>query len=288
MRRKAKGILDQINKSSWCNEAFDFYESRNISKNRILDQGSANFDEKIGAIGEKDWYRAAYYAGSNGYMDMHISQNRTAFREHKLVKLLQKKRVLFVDFGCGPMTSGVMLADTLSESIPNYQNQILYFGIDESKNMCEIARCVNQIDSNCHLFDRFHIQNNDSFAPNQLNSIVRQHFLPDISILCLSYVLAPKTYSGEYAAAIELARNWKNFNRKLDSCRESYIIYMNPKFMNANSNWNYFVQEYEKNSTGDWKYDKSQLKSIPVDGLPKPVVTQMITGKRRSLNVAYA
>lgn len=287
MRIKAKDILNKVCESSWCNEAYEFYDSRNISENRILEQGSANFDEMIVRNEEKAWYRAAYYAGDRGYMKMHIRQNRTAFRHHRLVKNLLKKRTLIVDFGCGPMTSGVMLADTLSESMPDYKNQVIYVGIDVSQNMCEIAERVNTIQVDSHIFDKSYILNNDTLNLQDLDRIVLEQFQPDVSVLSLSYVLAPDTYNGDHAATIELAKKWRNFNRQLDCCRESYIIYTNPRFTAAHRNWDYIVQEFKNVSPRGWKYEVSERKSVSVDGLQNPVVTQMISGKKRFQDVAY-
>lgn len=281
MRIKAKEILKQVCESSWCKEACEFYDSKNISKNTILEQGSANFDEMVGKNGERKWYRAAYYAGANGYMDMHIRHNRTVFRHHRLIKSLLKKRTLFVDYGCGPMTSGVMLADTLSESMSNYKNQIIYVGIDISKNMCKIAEWVNTIGIDSHIFNKFYILNNDSLNLRDLDRIISEHFRPDVTVFCLSYVLAPKTFSGEHVDAIDIAQSWRNFIRQLDCCRESYIIYMNPKFMYAHRNWNYFVQEYTNSPSIDWKHNISERKFVSVDGLLGTVDTQMIIDKRR-------
>lgn len=73
---------------------------------------------------------------------------------------------------------------------------------------------------------------------------------------------------------------WKSFNRKLEICRESHIIYMNLKFTVAYRNWDYIVQEYKNVSPKDWKYEVSEQKSVPVDGLPKSAITQMISGKK--------
>lgn len=287
VRIKAKEILNKACESSWCNEALEFYDSRNISGDIILEKGSADFDKKIGKNGEKAWYRAAYYAGDLGYMKMHIRQNRTAFMHHRIVKHLLSKKTLFVDFGCGPMTSGVMLADTLSESMPDYKNQVIYVGIDVSQNMCEIAERVNTIEVDSHIFEKSYILNNDTLDLRELDRIVLEQFQPDVSVLSLSYVLAPDTYNGDHTATIELAQKWRSFNRQLDSCRESYIIYMNPKFMVAHKNWDCIVQKYKNVSPRDWKYEVSERKSVPVEGLQKPVITQMISGKKRSQDVAY-
>ncbi len=48
--------------------------------------------------------------------------------------MLKERKALFVDFGCGPMTSGIMLAEMLSVYGDKYHDNLIYVGIDSSKN----------------------------------------------------------------------------------------------------------------------------------------------------------
>ena len=281
--KTAKRILEQISDANWCREACAFYSDQHVSKDRILDQGGADFDEQVGISGEKDWYRAAYYAGKgHGYVDMHVRQNRTVFMKFKLPNILKGRKALFVDFGCGPMTSGIMLAEMLPISGNECHDNLIYVGIDSSKNMCKVATWVNEIEDNKKIFERFHILNTNSFEKELLDSIVQEHFQPEITILCLSYVLAPNTFRYGFTGATNLAKNWCEFIQQLEFSKKSHIIYMNPKFANAHRNWNYMMQEFENHTSRDWKYETSQQNVLQVDGLQGPVVTQMITGARRS------
>lgn len=281
-RITAKHILDQLSDASWCTEAFEFYSCQNIGKNRILEKGSADFDKKVGLPGEKDWYRAAYYARKKyGYTDMHIRHNRSVFMKHKLARILKGKKALFIDFGCGPMTSGIMLAEMLSASNDDFNDQIIYVGIDSSVNMCKIAHWVNKIGDGSDIFDRFHILNTDSLDLGMLEEIIQNQFHPEITILCLSYVLAPSTFNHGYTAAVKLAEDWIEFNQQLSITKETYLIYMNPQFKSVHRNWNYVVQTYRDYTSKVWKYGVSERQTLKIDGLPGSVFTQMISGKRR-------
>ena len=278
---KAKDVWNKICDSSWNKEACNFYSNRNIGKNKLLNQGKANFDELIGEVGEKPWFRAAYYAGKEGYMDMHIRQNRTIFMKEKIAKYLKDRRTLFVDFGCGPMTSGVVLAEMLSTPMADYRDKVIYVGVDVAENMCKISNWINEIEENCCIFDRFYMLNEDTLAPKEVCNKVGEHFEPEVVVLCLSYVLAKDTYSKDQPAAVELAKEWQKIIQKLPDCQETLVIYMNPKFFGVHTNWDCMVQEFKSNLLKNWHFKVSPMKSIPVDGLPKKVDTQTIIGNKR-------
>lgn len=280
-QKKAKEIWNRICDSSWSREADKFYTDRGIGRKKLLDQGKADFDQMIGVDGEKPWFRAAYYAGSNGYMDMHIRQNRTVFMKQRIIRYLKNKRTLFVDFGCGPMTSGVVLAEMLSVPMADYKDKVLYVGIDVAKNMCKVASLINEIEEESRIFDRFVVLKEDTLIPQEVSRIASENFQPEVAVSCLSYVLAPGTYSNDQLAAADLAKEWQQIIQKLPDCQETLVIYMNPKFTSLHSNWNFMVGEFKNHPLKDWHFETGALKSMPVDGLPKRVDTQTITGKRR-------
>ena len=129
-----------------CCEAVNYYsrEYSSISPDKkrikvILEQGAADFDQKYcpDDMGEKEHYRADYYV--HGYMGMHLKQNFAALKYCFKDRIRQP--LLFVDFGCGPMTSGLALAQVLSNG---YKAETSYFGIDASRHMVKKAKYINE------------------------------------------------------------------------------------------------------------------------------------------------
>jgi hypothetical protein len=69
-------------------------------------------------------------------MPVHLFGSYHIFRKH-LTSVNSK--VVFVDFGCGPLTSGIAFWAALSE-----HRDITYFGIDSSQRMLDKAREINR------------------------------------------------------------------------------------------------------------------------------------------------
>lgn len=278
----AMEIWNKICISRWCEEANKFYTDQNISKDAVLQRGGATFDKSLGKDGEKPWYRASYYVGANGYMDMHLLQNRAVFQKHSLTDKIKNRRAVFVDFGCGPMTSGIVLAEKLSETMANYRDWMLYVGIDASKNMCGIAKLINEIQEGHHLFDRFCIIHQNTLEPQKINQIIREHFEPEIAVFCLSFVLADDTFKKGSQEAEALVCNWWKILQQFRECRETLIVYINPDFPSAHNNWHHMARRFMDHPSEGWRYEKTELQPIPVQTLWRNVITQMISGNRRS------
>ena len=270
-------------RSQWKKEGHCLYQSKGNLKDDILDQGSADFDEPVGLTGEKSWHRAAYYAGEGGYMNMHILQNQATFEKCLPVEDLQGKKCLFVDFGCGPMTSGLVLAEILSKHDTNYKNRVAYLGIDASKNMCEIAKRINK---KFKIFKRkqFRVGHDNTFNPHLINSIKLAN-QAEIAVLCLSYVVSPKTYKiprpQQKLEIKKLANSWHSaVVSELNKCKKTHIIYMNPNYFGADNNWNYMVNIFKNITSDNWHYQENQLVEQEVGGLPNPVMMQVVQGRK--------
>ena len=182
------------------------------------------------------------------------------------------------------MTSGVVLAEKLSAKIPNYKSHVAYVGIDASLNMLNIARWVNEIKAGQKIFEHFHLKKADTFKPTMLNQMTLPSDQIDIAVLCLSYVLSKGTLKinrRQQKKAMEaLADSWHKALCKLQGCRETRIIYMNPDFPDAYDNWDHMVSRFTSNSFSGWRYKANKQLSKQVSSLPGPVITQMIKGTR--------
>ncbi len=271
-------IWDEIQQWDLCESAVQFYGKNNLHKDGVLKKGAANFDHPVTNLpDEKPIYRAAYYAGQNGYMDMHIKQNKFAFERCLPLALLKDKNILFVDMGCGPMTSGLALAEKLSSCAADYKTRTTYFGIDISENMCDLARDINK---KYEIFDHFQIINGDSLNANEINSDPQ----PDIAILCFSYVFASDTYQHNYSKSANkiesLANSWHKLLCQWKGCRETNIIYLNPDESYMHKNWGIFATTFRGHQSREWGCTPDQNHSENVEGVPRPHI-KMIIGKRQ-------
>ena len=98
----------------------------------ILERGRTNFDEPFEGLTPKD--KVLIYCLH--YMPMHLFSSYHIFTKH-LPSVSDK--VVFVDFGCGPLTSGIAFWAAFSE-----HRDITYLGIDSSEAMCDKARGINR------------------------------------------------------------------------------------------------------------------------------------------------
>jgi len=97
----------------------------------ILEQGRTNFDESFRGLTGKE--KVLIYCLH--YMPMHLFSSYHIFTKH-LPSVNNK--VVFVDFGCGPLTSGIAFWASTRQS------DITYVGIDSSQGMRDKAREINR------------------------------------------------------------------------------------------------------------------------------------------------
>ena len=107
-------------------------------RKKILDQGRTNFDEPFKGLSPVD--KVLIYC--NHYMPMHLISSYHIFHVHStfFTKLLKSvdNNVVFIDFGCGPLTSGIAFWAFAKQS------KVFYLGIDSSQAMRAKAEKVNQ------------------------------------------------------------------------------------------------------------------------------------------------
>ena len=98
----------------------------------ILEQGRTNFDEPFEGLTAKE--KVLIYCLH--YMPMHLFGSYHIFTKHPLPV---SDRVVFIDFGCGPLTSGIAFWAAFARN-----RDITYFGIDSSQRMLDKAREINR------------------------------------------------------------------------------------------------------------------------------------------------
>ena len=271
--------------ASLCREAERFYAHKyshlqtNQRAGKILERGAADFDQNYDPndMTEKDHYRTDLYV--RGYMDMHLKQNSS------VLKYFFKRDVfnplLFIDFGCGPMTSGLALADILSKRFPDYRNHISYFGIDASRNMVAKAKSINA-EYNLFAPEHFEIVQDTKFDSRQIPQSFPKAFTV---VLLLSFVLAPDTYKS--GGVNKLVAEWKSFVNTQHECGEVYIIYVNPKIYTSHplhDNWHLFRKLMLQQSDGDiFDYTSESFFQLPVVSLRSTVSTEIIYGESHDL-----
>ena len=101
----------------------------------VLGRGTTNFDASTGDYTPKD--KVLLYCVY--YMPMHLYSSYH-FYTTTLIPLITASNVIFVDFGCGPLTSGIAFwAASVASNLFT-----TYIGIDSSETMQTKAREINQ------------------------------------------------------------------------------------------------------------------------------------------------
>ena len=228
---RAKEIWQGLCALSECRAAWEFYRRKEMDlREDVLQRGSANFDEKHDANdqNEKPFYRALAYVKQ--YLSMHLRQNLIALHRHQSEIFTGTESLLFVDFGCGPMTGGIALRDVAN--IAPTKPDITYLGVDTSKNMLELAKAVN------HKYKIFAPERFFVYPAKDIN-VPRLRGQWDTMMLNLSFVLAPttlKTEGSQQKTVKTLARQWSNWVQEAEP-RNMMTLYCNPERESFHANW---------------------------------------------------
>lgn len=193
----------------------------------ILDRGRTNFDESFNDLSPED--KTLIYCVY--YMPMHLVSSYHIFRVHNqaftsLFTSVSNKAV-FIDFGCGPLTSGIAFWAFARKL------NIIYLGVESSQAMRNKAKEINQYGPNQYknpFFTRFEAISNYNQLTELLDrSITKGDKTPIVFNFC--YFLASRTFDiGTLSdVIIQIVEKYSNHNM--------YIICQNPDAPGLNKNW---------------------------------------------------
>ncbi|MCX6048425.1 MAG: hypothetical protein NT075_25255 [Chloroflexi bacterium] len=220
----------------WQAEVIDFIDEgdkvRKYHREVILDQGRTDFSSTEGKLPPAD--KVLMYC--KYYMLMHFLSSCRLFEENQQFfsnKAASIQRITFIDFGCGPLTSGLSFQIFARRFFPNCKTT--YLAIDRASAMLDKARDVN-IYAGGYFFPFYKIQDY-----NQLPARLYNHrYIIDGSLLILNfcYFLAAKT--------LNLNDLIKMLKEELVKHKDHtiVIIYQNPVRSDFHENWKIFKSNF--------------------------------------------
>ena len=137
---------------------------------RILKQGQSDFDEVSFDKPSNEYYfpkdKVSIYCVH--HMPRHLFGSYHIFTKY-LTPISEKNKVVFIDFGCGPLTSGIAFRAFAA------QNDITYLGIDSSRTMLDKAATINRYGTNTYknpFFDKFGLIGDYSYLTKLLDKYI--------------------------------------------------------------------------------------------------------------------
>lgn len=208
------------------NARFSPLERERAESDEVLDYGSADFCEPYvhksdssGNLTVED--RALAYC--HRYFRMHYDSSYAVFSQ-EVVNPEDWKDTLFIDFGCGPGTSGFAFADLVGGG--NFR----YVGVDRSPAMLKKTRKLMI----CCGIDYQALTG----LPNKLHSA-------NLVVFNFCFVLAHGTFRGDIS---KLSSAVKRIDDELGS-KHTYIIYQNPHTSHSRIHENWRVLKREMGET---------------------------------------
>ena len=167
----------------------------------VLNRGSIDFDTSSSWDG-KDYtpeHKVLLYCVF--YMPMHLYSSYHLYNR-VCRHIIESENVVFIDFGCGPLTSGIAFWAAAG------QRNITYIGIDSSEHMLNKAAEINTAGpfdkSDAPFYENFHRGRNFNNLPAYLNSIEKGNPEDTLILFNFSYVLAPMTFQGNIDKLINM------------------------------------------------------------------------------------
>ena len=137
---------------------------------RILSQGQSNFDDVSFDKASSEYYfpkdKVSIYCVH--HMPRHLFGSYHIFT-NCLTPMNGNNKVVFIDFGCGPLTSGLAFRAFAGE------RDITYFGIDSSRTMLDKAASINKYGANRYkdpFYDKFALMRECDDLPRLLSKYI--------------------------------------------------------------------------------------------------------------------
>jgi hypothetical protein len=200
--------------------------------NDILDRGKTKFDERYEGLEPSDKVLLYCYFNMKKHFFTSVAVFKKVWKSLHEIFTDKKYTPVFIDLGCGPLTSGLAMAELLQ----NENGELLrmnYIGIDISNAMIEKAKEFSQS-------DLFHPDTTFSFfkswndIPNgQLEELAGKNnpFLLNASYLFAN--LSSNEVDNLVIFVQKLVNNFKNV----------HFIFQNPDRVDRNEGWERFKQQ---------------------------------------------
>jgi hypothetical protein len=208
-------------------------KDESFQRKSILRQGKANF-----ITGESDLtpdQTALLYC--RHYLQMHLVSSRYLFdvyvdSQFSQQSPLNPEQITMIDFGCGPMTSGLALAWHAQER-HNKKLTMNYIGVDHAPAMLQLAKNFSK---NQQLFSQnsnfqFLTECNDSQVLIECIESVEDNFQKSPIFLNFSYLFASDSLE-QFKLAQVVNDALKYFNK-----RNFVILFQNPPAAYLNNKW---------------------------------------------------
>ena len=235
-----KCIIDPF-KDSMPEEASIYEADSNIDymiglRETVLERGSTNFNMSSS-------YRNKEYTPEDKvllycaiYMPMHLYSSYhfyiTHLKQYRLV--IESKNVVFIDFGCGPLTSGIAFW-AATEQLNITYTDLTYIGFDISEKMLDIAKKINKYGpdgdytSDESFIKGWPISKYDEIL-DRLDRIEMGNHDDTLIIFNFSYLLAGETFKGDIRELIDVLQEAVKVNINY----EIWMVYQNVKGFNRN------------------------------------------------------
>jgi len=204
-------------------------------RQKILGRGTADFNtDPDGLTPDDKVIIYCYY-----YMEMHIVSSFHVFTSSdSLLKdyiLDSSKNIVFIDFGCGPLTSGVALA-WYYEFLDDKQQDFYYIGIDNGEAMIRKASEISKRQAwrSC-TFNFFESYEDHDYILESLDKYLSSgQYQEYLIVLNYSYLFASNTLDVEKLA--ELVKKILNTYKSHKIC----LFFQNPPPEFLNRKWEKF------------------------------------------------
>lgn len=247
---------------AWQREVLDSYDNRYFEPIKsIVGRGQARFDEPFNGLTPDD--RVLVYCYDN--MQQHVVSQLYIFEKHKSFfnRYLfgSSKKILFVDFGCGPLSSGIALAEHYLESQAYNREKINfnYIGIDQSDSMLMKAERISLESSLFHSGSTFNFFNpydrNISPFNTTLFSCI-DSYIDKTALVILNFSYFFASSSLDVSKLIYFVQNILDEYQFTQIC----LIFQNPQAQggSVNDKWNLFkngVTEFQSVIEGEISED---------------------------------
>ena len=202
----------------------------------ILNQGRTDFNEPLKGLSPKD--KVLIYCAH--YMPMHLVSSYHIFRVHTRFFTTHltsvRDKVVFIDFGCGPLTSGIA-----SWAFAR-QSNIIYLGVDNSQAVLDKTKEINQYGPNKYgtpFLSTFEVISDYNQLTKLLdNYIAKDDKTPIIFNFC--YFLASLTLdiSDLSDVIVQIAEKYsKHYMR---------VVYQNPDLPSLHANWEILKDKFSE------------------------------------------